>query len=83
VNDILSQLRNEWLHLASLAIYSGGVYIVSRALRLSDERVAKNAAQIEKNCDQLASHARQIRDTRAALACCETALNIQHYPYTE
>lgn len=83
MNDILGQLRSEWIHLASIAVYSGGAYLFSRALRLSDERVAKISTQVDKNVEDLSSHARQIRDTRAAVGCCETALRIQHYPYTD
>jgi hypothetical protein len=94
VNDILGQLRSEWIHLAFLAIYAGGAYLISRSLRLRDERVAKveeardiRMAKVETQIKEmvldLASHARQIRDTRAATACCETELKIQHYPYTD
>jgi hypothetical protein len=81
--DLVSQLKSEWLHIALLAVYSGSVGVFVRAIRLGDERVEKIAAQLAKNTEELASHSRQIRDTRAAVACCETSLEIQHYPYTD
>jgi hypothetical protein len=83
VNDIASQLRSEWIHIAFIAVYAGISYFVARSIRLGDERAKAVADQVRENVTELASHARQIRDTRAAVACCETELKIQHYPYTD
>jgi hypothetical protein len=81
--DLVSQFRAEWAHFALLAVYSGSVGIFVRAIRLSDERAAKSAAQVELNRTAVESHARQIRDLRGAVGCCETALKIEHYHFTD
>lgn len=83
MNDIASQLRAEWIHLAFLVVYSAGAYLISRALRSSDERVKKIEEELGKHDEVIRSLSRQVRDTRAAVACCETAGGIQHYPYTD
>ena len=83
MNDIGGQLRAEWLHLAFLVVYSAGAYLISRALRSSDERIKKIEDELERHVEVLGSLSRQVRDTRAAVACCETHCGIQHYPYTD
>jgi hypothetical protein len=83
VNDLAQQFKSEWLHFALLAIYSGSVGIFVRAIRLSDERVGEIAKQVAENTKNAESYARQIRDLRGAVGCCETALKIEHYRYTD
>jgi hypothetical protein len=85
--SISDQLRGEWIHLASLALFSAVAFMLKRSIDVSDKRAEKNAAELagtlREHTTELASHARQIRDTRAAVGCCETAIKIQHYPYTD
>jgi hypothetical protein len=83
VSDIFSQLRAEWIHLASLGIFGGIAYLIKRDLRRGDSRLEEIERRQSAILDKLDSHARQIRDTRAAVGCCETALKVQHYPYVD
>jgi hypothetical protein len=83
MNDLAQQLRSEWIHIAFIAVYAGISYFIARSIRLGDESAKEVKDQVGKNTSELASHSRQIRDTRAAVACCETQLKIQHYPYTD
>lgn len=87
MNDILGQLRAEWVHVALVALLYGIVRPFKRDLRrgevLETERERSVADTLAKHTTELASHARQIRDTRAAVGCCETACKIEHYPYTD
>jgi hypothetical protein len=81
--SLSDQLRGEWIHLTSLAVFSAVAYLLKRNINASDERLEEVADTLRDHTKELASHARQIRDTRAAVGCCETALKIQHYPYTD
>lgn len=79
-----------WLHIASdigvlLAGCCGTVFwwFYRRNVRRDDKEQAITYKTLEAYGLKLDSHARQIRDTRAAVACCETELEIEHYPYTD
>jgi hypothetical protein len=72
--------------LAMLAIGGAGTvfwFFYRRDIRRSDEAARDRQRTLDAHGDKLDSHARQIRDTRAAVGCCETALKIEHYPYTD
>jgi hypothetical protein len=45
--------------------------------------MAEVAAILIEHTKELASHARQLRDARGAVSCCETALKIEHYDFKD
>lgn len=80
----------EWIHFASgigiLVIGGFGTvfwFLYRRDVNRNDEAHRNTYRALEAYGIKLDSHARQIRDTRAAVACCETELKVQHYPYTD
>ena len=80
----------EWIHVASSVglLIIGGLgavfwFFYRRDVQRNDETHRNTARALEAYGDKLDSHSRQVRDTRAAVACCETELKIQHYPYTD
>jgi hypothetical protein len=87
VNDILAQLRQEWVHIALVALLYGIVRPFKRDLRrgetLATERDRNIDSELKEQRKELDSHSRQIRDTRSAVGCCETALKIEHWKYTD
>lgn len=83
-------MKDELIHLASslALLILGGFgtvfWFYYRRDSNHDDEDAKEAKRVlEAYGGKIDSHARQIRDTRAAVACCETALEIQHYPYVD
>lgn len=83
-------MNAEWWHLASsfglLVVGGFGTvfwFFYRRDINRSDAAAADRQRTLDAHGAKIDSHARQIRDTRAAVACCETSLEIEHYPYTD
>jgi hypothetical protein len=73
----------EYPHLILTGLAGIAVYLLKRAVDTLDANQAELKKEIEGHTTDISSLNRQVRDTRAAVACCETAAGIQHYPYTD
>lgn len=83
-------MTHDWIDVASsvglLTLSCLGAvfgYLYRRDSNRNDEEITDNKRTLTALGEKIDSHARQIRDTRAAVASCETALKIEHYPYTD
>ena len=83
MNDFVSQLRGEWAHASLTAVFAGLAYLLRRDIQRRDERLAKIEADIANAKTTLATYREWYRDLRGAVRNCETALRIEHYPFTD